>query len=176
MQQIHLLTLAGPDRPGIMDKIASTIAGHSGNWLESRLVHLGTHFAGVVRYAVPEAQANAVRSALEDLSGGGLTVGVHEDPSTLAAPAPSAPVVRIQLVGLDRPGIVSRVTQTLARHHINVEEFSSATESAPMTGEQLFRAAASLSCPPDLPLDALRQELDGIAAELDLEIDHDSLS
>ncbi|TAG29046.1 MAG: hypothetical protein EAZ36_04850 [Verrucomicrobia bacterium] len=42
----HLvLTLIGRDRPGLVRTVASVVALHGGNWLESRLCRLGGEFA-----------------------------------------------------------------------------------------------------------------------------------
>ncbi len=171
MQMTYLITLAGADRPGIMEKIAASIAGHSGNWLDSRLAHLGSHFAGVVRFSAPSEAALQISRELEALADVGLQITVHEDKEGRPVPTPEAPRATIQLLGLDRPGIVSRITSALAAHHVNIEEFTSSTESAPMSGEPLFRASASLSFPNNHSLETIRKELDAIAAELDLEMD-----
>ena len=35
-----VLTLIGPDRPGLVEAVAEVVAAHGGNWLESRMAHL----------------------------------------------------------------------------------------------------------------------------------------
>ncbi len=45
-----VLTLIGPDRPGLVEAVAEPIAAHGGNWLESRMAHLAGQFAGIVLY------------------------------------------------------------------------------------------------------------------------------
>ena len=41
-----VLTLIGPDRPGLVEAVAEVVARHGGNWLESRMAHLAGKFAG----------------------------------------------------------------------------------------------------------------------------------
>ena len=48
-----VLTLIGPDRPGLVEAVAQPIAANGGNWLESRMAHLGGKFAGILRVDVP---------------------------------------------------------------------------------------------------------------------------
>ena len=41
-----VLTLIGPDRPGLVERVSDVVASHGGNWLESRMAHLAGQFAG----------------------------------------------------------------------------------------------------------------------------------
>ena len=59
-----VLTLIGPDRPGLVEAVAEVIAGHGGNWLESRMAHLAGQFAGILRVEVPGAQVAPLSVAL----------------------------------------------------------------------------------------------------------------
>ena len=59
-----VLTVLGEDRPGLVESLASIIARHEGNWLESRMAQLAGQFAGILRASVPEARAAALITAL----------------------------------------------------------------------------------------------------------------
>ncbi|MCA9795721.1 MAG: glycine cleavage system protein R, partial [Candidatus Eremiobacteraeota bacterium] len=62
-------TVVGPDRPGLMDTLSKTIEAAGGNWLESRMTHLGGHFAGIVRVEVAdETQLLQTMNNIEGLS------------------------------------------------------------------------------------------------------------
>ena len=63
-----VLTVIGDDRPGLVGELAAAIATHQGNWLESSMSHLAGKFAGIVRVAVPAAQAAALQAALGRLA------------------------------------------------------------------------------------------------------------
>lgn len=160
-----ILTVAGPDRPGLVESVAAAVAAHGGNWLESRLIHLGGYFAGVVRVDVPAASHGALRSELDGLAARGLTVNL------LPAVAVAEPgrEVTVTVTGLDHPGIVSQITAAVARAGLNVEEFTSEVVSAPMSGEPLFTATARLSGPKDADLGTLRGNLEKLSAELMVE-------
>lgn len=163
-----LLTLVGPDRPGLVERVASLVADHDGNWLESRLVHLGGHFAGVVRVEVPPSRHPSLRAAFEPWAADGLAVSVTE-----AAPGTELPgrTVRLEVMGLDRPRIISEITSAVARHGLNVEELTSEVTSAPMTAEPLFVAKLKLAAPPSADLGAVRADLEKIAGELMVEVE-----
>src|SRR5881394_165932 len=69
-----VLTLLGPDRPGLVEAVADTIAGCGGNWLESRMAHLAGKFAGILRVEVPAESTAALMAALARLETRGLRI------------------------------------------------------------------------------------------------------
>jgi len=69
-----VLTLLGPDRPGLVESVADVIAGNGGNWLESRMAHLAGKFAGVLRADVPADKVDTVIQALRKLESRGLKI------------------------------------------------------------------------------------------------------
>ncbi|GAB4243440.1 MAG: glycine cleavage system protein R [Candidatus Methylacidiphilales bacterium] len=169
-----IMTIIGEDKPGLVDSIASLIRAHDGNWLESRMCNLSGRFAGILRAHIPSEREEELLAALAGLRNQvGLTVTVqHEHPTQPAV----GPTFHLQLVGNDRPGIISQVSRTLAAHRVNVESLDTHTESAPMAGGTLFHAEARLQLLPGCHLDALRADLEKIAADLmvDLSLSHHS--
>jgi glycine cleavage system regulatory protein len=166
-----VLTLLGPDRPGLVEAVADAIAAHDGNWLESRMAHLAGRFAGILRVQVPPAGLQAMKEALAALEGRGLRIVVEPGGATAAAggPAGTRPM-RLELVGLDRPGLVREVSRLLAQQGINVEELSTDRSSAPMSGEMMFRAEARLEVPAAVDVAAVRASLERLAGDLMVEI------
>lgn len=174
MSTILILTVIGSDRPGLVESIAAVVAAHGGNWLESRLARLGGQFAGIVRVEIPSEREAALREALRAGAARGLSVAVAAaDPAGVVRAASDSGWVRarLELVGQDRPGIVRQVTAVLAAHGANVEDFSSGTESAPMSGDRLFRAHAVVALPPRSDHAALRRALEEIAEDLMVDVD-----
>jgi glycine cleavage system regulatory protein len=164
MSSSLVLTVIGPDRPGIVERLAEAIASHGGNWVESRMVHLAGQFTGVLRIEVPEEQSESLSEALRRLVGEDLRVLIAA--SREAGPATGAPPIALELVGQDRPGIVRDVSRALASQGVNVEELETSCDSAPMSGERLFRARVQLRLPAGGSLDALREALEKLAGEL----------
>ena len=91
-------------------------------------------------------------------------------------PPALVPRLRLELVGLDRPGIVREIARAIAARGVNVEELESHTSSAPMSGETLFHAEAWLRLPPEGDPDELRSALEKLADELmvELSLDHET--
>ncbi len=159
-----VMTIIGADKPGLVDSISEIVAGHGGNWLGSRMAHLGGHFAGILRLEVPEENREGLLASFRDLEGRGLTVVVRADAeAAFAGPTRAA---RLEVVGHDRPGIVRRISRALAAHDVNVEELTTECYSAPMTGENLFRGIAFLKLPGQCDVKGLRADLESLAEEM----------
>lgn len=168
MQTPLVMTIIGPDRPGLVELVAGLVADHGGNWLESQMARLGGQFAGILRIEAPAERELGLTAALRALESRGLTVVVHRD-----QPAPPAGVqssALLEITGQDRPGIVRQISRTLAAFGVNVEELHSECVSAPMSGEALFKARARLRLPADRDIAELRKALERIAADLLVDI------
>ena len=164
------MTVIGPDRPGIVGSLADWIRRVDGSWLESRLGHLGGQFAGIVHCTIPKARTEEFLREMGRLKEQGLEIAIHEDSGTPPGSMGAARRMRLEVLGHDRPGIVHTLANALADRGVNVEELETSCESAPMSGELLFRARALLSLPPPCDMDALSQELRALAEDLALEL------
>lgn len=168
MQSPLVMTVLGRDRTGLVESIARLVSEHGGNWLESRMCRLGGEFAGIVRVTVPATNQAALTAALQQLEEVGLSVLAR--PDAQVHPHVARRVTTLELVGHDRPGIVRQITRALAAQGVNVEELSTELVSAPMSGEMLFKARATLLLPEACELSALRQELEKIASDLMVDV------
>ncbi|MGE4481506.1 glycine cleavage system protein R [Acidocella sp.] len=161
-----VVSLAGPDRPGLVNSLSERITAGGGSWLESRLAHLAGTFAGIVLVRVPDEGAEALAAALSSLSETGLAVRIIAG----TQPTPPTEQITLELLGNDRPGIVRDVTQTLHGLGVNIEEFSSHIESAAFTGEDMFRAIARLGLPPGLSAQDVGAALETLTAEFMVDV------
>ncbi|HET9552434.1 MAG TPA: ACT domain-containing protein [Anaeromyxobacteraceae bacterium] len=162
-----ILTLIGPDRPGLVEALAAPVAEHGGNWLESRMAHLAGKFAGVLLVEVPDERAGALVEALGRLERVGLEVVVER---SAPAPAPAGRPFVVDLVGLDRPGLVREISQVLAERGVNIEELTTDRAAAPMSGELLFRSRARVLVPPRTDANELRARLERLAGDLMVQV------
>jgi glycine cleavage system regulatory protein len=159
-----VLTLIGSDRPGLVEAVAEPIAAHGGNWLESRMAHLAGKFAGILRIEVPAERAPALVKALAALEERGLRVIVEASPPA-TQPEPRR-IMELELVGLDRPGIVREISHALVEHGVNIEDLTTDRSSAAMSGELLFRARARVHVPPEADVAGLQARLEKVAGDL----------
>ena len=139
-----VVTVVGNDRPGPVGRISDVVRTHAGNWLESRMSHLGDQFAGIVLVEVNADNADGLVKELTSLEGDGLLVTVKHS-GVSADPSREGLTYSLNVVGNDRPGIVREVTQVLIAHSVNVEDLNTNCGPAPHAGGAVFRA---------IPLDA----------------------
>ena len=173
MARALVLTVIGEDRPGLVEALAALIAEHGGNWDESRMARLAGHFAGVVQIHLPDERAEGFVAVLDSLSERGLSASVVDSDWTLAS-IDHRDTFRFELIGQDRPGIVREISSALAALGVSVQDLRTMVESAPMSGERLFRAHAELAPPEEIPLEKVRDALERLADEFMVDISLES--
>lgn len=160
----HLvLTVIAPDQPGLVEKLAQCVAGHGGNWLESRMSRMAGQFAGILRVAVPAENHVKLMQALQSMAEQGIRVVVAQSG---VEPSCTWKAIHLELVGNDRPGIVRDITRLLAELGVNLERLTTEVAPAPMSSELLFHAQALLAVPQGLTLDTLQGRLEALADDL----------
>jgi glycine cleavage system regulatory protein len=165
-----VLTVIGDDRIGLVDALADPIAHHGGSWDRSHMARLAGKFAGIVVVSVPDERTDDLMAELETLTARGLldvtvAVAAHDGPDD------HDEFLSLHLIGQDRPGIIREVAAALARRNVSIEELETTTSSAPMSGEQLFEAMATLRVPAETDPADLRATLEAIANELMVDLD-----
>ncbi len=155
-----ILTVIGPDRPGLVRALSEAVAARGGSWLESRMARLAGQFAGIVTVEAPLS----LLDDLQALEREGLQVIARD--GTAAAPVAGERLL-LEVVGHDRPGIVRDVAQVLARTGVNIEELTTGVDSGSFSGEAMFRAQASVRAP---DVEAMRAGLEALGNELMVDI------
>jgi len=168
MGQMLVLTFIANDRAGLVETLSDTVSEGGGNWLESRMAHLAEKFAGIARIEVPRDKAAGLREALMALSSEGFQITVED---AGAEPAPAGPLLQLDLVGPDQPGIVRDISHCLAVHGASVEEMETDLRDAPMAGGSLFYARIQARAPMGLDKADLRQGIEEVAGALMVDID-----
>jgi glycine cleavage system regulatory protein len=164
---LTVLSVVGSDRPGLTQALAAAILSAGGNWLESHLSQLGGLYVGSVLVEVETARLEALRSAVSAVDAHGLEVRIA--PAVEGAGA-AGEALRLELVGQDRPGIVSQVTAVLSELGANIEAFETWVSAEPHSGAPLFHLEARLRLPPDQPASTAQAALQDISAEIMVDI------
>ncbi|HVZ09155.1 glycine cleavage system protein R [Rhodopila sp.] len=160
-----ILTVVGPDRPGLVNMLSHAVAARGGSWLESRMARLAGQFAGIVRVEAPESLLDDLPALeREGLRIAGQLVGAE------APTVRSGEALALEVVGNDRPGIVRDVTAILAGSGVNIEELATHVEDASFSGGTLFRAVARLRAPTAASIDAVRTGLETLGNDLMVDI------
>jgi glycine cleavage system regulatory protein len=167
MKQTLIMTILGADRSGLVRSIASIVAAHQANWLESRMARMAGQFAGILRVDCPTEHVEGLSEALRQLSGEGIQILLTQEP---VPQAEDRQIWHIDVVGNDRAGIVHELTQAIAHCGGNVEELITGLESAAMSGHPLFRATGKVSLSGHGGEVALRESIENLSDDLSVEI------
>ncbi|PDH28218.1 MAG: glycine cleavage system protein R [Puniceicoccaceae bacterium MED-G30] len=168
MQSVLVLTISGPDRSGLVERLAEVVAKFGGNWEHCRMAHLAGRFVGLLQVSVPGEGQQDLEVALRCIEGLDVMIAVGD--VSVGEPASTSGAIELELLGSDHPGIVRDVFHALATVGVNVEKLSTRTFMGRDSGGMLFEARAVLVCGPDVNLDALRQKLEAIAQDIMVEV------
>ncbi len=166
-KQLIVITLLSNDQPGIVQQLASIISQHQGSWLESRMSQLAGKFAGILKVSVDKQHSPTLCEALKQLSGEGIQLLIETSRDLEQA---QGHYLNFELVGADRLGIVSEISQAFAQTGINIDEMETQCSSMPWSGEPLFEAKGSLFAPADIDMNQLMDQLDEIEEKLGVDL------
>ena len=162
-----VVTVMGPDRPGIVSLLSDRAQRYGANWAASRLANLAGEFAGMVHFEVPRENAEPLANALRGLESSGLRVVIAKGDGA-GVPA-GLRGVELELVGDDRVGIVSNLTRMLAARGVSIENIHTEIVGG-KTAKPTFKVAAHLLVPVSLSLEDLQRELGVLANEMMVDI------
>jgi len=166
MSSHAIISLIGPDRPGIVDEVSGLVAGAKCNIEDSRMAHLGGDFA--LMMLISGEDVGQVAAALENWACESEMLATVKP--TTAPRGPSSAAAHIDLDMPDQPGIVSRVTHFLAERGANVENLRTELRPAPFTGTPTFALHADISAMNKVELEKLREALRDLADDEDIHI------
>ena len=167
MKTYLVMTVLGNDRPGLVSSLADMVASHGGNWLESRMARLAGQFAGIVRIECPSETVDSLINELQTPGTSGLTIlAVREQAEE---PLPRRTLV-VDVVGNDRPGIVRELSTAIVNAGGNIEELTTGLESAPMSGQSMFRAHGIISIPENSETTALITSIESLGGDLTVDV------
>ena len=168
MRKQLVLTASGRDRPGVLEEVTRLIVRHQGNVETSRFQRLGGDFAMLMFVTAPEEQIERLRDVLGELHFAKFDVQTRLSEAVDTADE-GATQCAITVLGADHLGIIHEITRYLADQGINVERMNTEVAAAPMSGTPLFSMAAVVRIPRKLSIDDLREALDFIGGELNVD-------
>ena len=166
MNKNIILSVIGPDKPGIVSDISELIKNCTGNIDKSRMIRLGDFFTIMVLISIDKKYISKLESKLNDYSN--YKISIHESDNNSDESVDENRQI-IHLNGIDDEGLVYKITNELAELNINIEELETNISNAPMSGLKLFSLIAKISHP-KLDYDILKEKMDALASELDVNI------
>lgn len=169
-----IVTALGKDRPGIVAGVTEVLYRLGCNLEDSAMTRLGGEFAIMLMFAAPPRVSLADLQARFAPLERRLSLVVHLKrltASELRAPARKGRAYTISLYGADRPGIVFRVSDALARLGINITDVH--THRSPVTarGKQaLYLLLLDVELPPRIASARLKRTLLRLGRQLKVEV------
>ncbi|MBI3928925.1 MAG: ACT domain-containing protein [Armatimonadetes bacterium] len=164
------LSAVGSDCPGIVCEVSRVLYEHGCNLEDSSMTILRGEFAMILIVAVPEpadlGRLNADLHAVADRLH--LILSFRELPLDEPPPAREAgSPYMVSVYGADKPGIVYRVTDLLARRSINITDVNTR-----VVGEQLpvYIMLLEVDVPESIPEREIEEILGKLARELSVDI------
>lgn len=169
MQKQLVITVIGPDRPGIVETLAAAVTNVNGNWLASSMSELAGQFAGILQVALPESAVAPLKAALSALPDLQITLAEGSDGAELD----ESSQLLMTVTGNDRPGIVHELATVLHRLDVNVVDLTTGCEAAAHSGAPLFYAHALVALPVSISQEQLVSELESLSDDLMIDIDRE---
>ena len=167
-----LVTAMGKDRPGIVAGVTKTLYQLGCNLEDSAMTRLGGEFAIMLMFEAP------ARVTLETLHRRfaalerSLRLVIHLKPlpsSERRAAARAGGVYTLSLYGADRPGIVFKVSEALAKASVNITDVQT-RRSGTRRATPLYLVVLELELPPRLAAARLEQTLQRLGKSLGVEV------
>jgi len=170
-REFLLLSATEPDRLGLVAELTRFIADRGCNVEDSRVVVLGG-YAGVM--VLVSGDPAGLKTLLEGLDELRQAHGIRLAPRRVAArrsPQPAVPEMVVHAQAIDHPGIIHALSDIVRRFGGNILELESASESAPQSGEPLFRLQMTIRPPSTAESSDLWRELEAAAAAQGVELE-----
>lgn len=167
-QEFLVITANGKDQVGLVDRFTNRILDAGCNIEASRMAVLGGQFAILVLISGPW---NAL-SKLEDLLPSiGEQLGLAISHSRTREREMTKPMMpyHVEVVSIDHPGIVNKLSSFFAQRGINIEELNTSTYPAAHTGTTMFSVQITVGVPADTHIASLRGEFLDYCDELNLD-------
>ena len=159
-----VVSFVSPDKPGLVDTLSNIVNQYQGNWQASSMHTLSGFFAGTFEVAISSDKTNdfiADINSIEDLE---ANCKIAEN-----ATSNNAVAVVLELTANDRAGIIQEISSVIHKQGGNLLKLVSKQESAAHTGQNLFKARATIDVKSQ-STDDLVEALENLADDLMVDI------
>ncbi|NWF57578.1 MAG: ACT domain-containing protein [Syntrophaceae bacterium] len=174
MKRYFALSAIGKDRPGIVADVSGLIYECGGNLEDSRMTRLGEQFALLILFS------GSGEEFQYRLSTGCKRLEWEKRLSIFLTPLEAfegkpgekgrIDLYELSTSGMDRMGIVYRVSRLLADHGINIADLETKATPSPESGTPIFTMNIRLEVPAELSGKDLLEKLNRLGEELAIDI------
>ena len=165
-----ILTAVGPDRVGLVEKIAEFIARHGCNIEDSKMAVFCGEFAVIVLISGDGNKLVKIANDYREIEAEtGLTISL-KTPAIRKTEESFLPY-KLTAACMDHPGIVYQISNVLSSMGVNIESMETKTYAAPISGTPIFQLEADLAVPTKTNINQLRERFAEIQREENIDID-----
>ena len=174
MKRTFALSAIGKDRPGIVAEVSGLIYECGGNLEDSSMTRLGEQFALLILLSGTGEEFSYRLSTgckrLEWEKHLSVFLTPLETPEGKPGEKGRIDLYELSTTGLDRMGIVYRVSRLLADLGVNIADMHTKATPSPESGTPIFTMQILLEVPVSVSPQNLRRELNRLGEELAIDI------
>ena len=160
-----LITAIGTDRPGLVNKITSTINDNNGNIDNSKMIKINDQFAIIVDFSLLKGDVTNIIDKLKRIKDLNLSY------KKIKTDNPKNRTAKTYLMkGADDQGIINTVSEYFKNKQVNIIEIDTFIEMAPITAAPLFNMKITIDSNNASDLNQMTEEISQICKNLNLDI------
>ncbi len=158
MKSVFITTITGPDSAGIIKLVAEATRSLDGEWIASKVMKLGGHFAAIMKVSIGAANEFKLKS-LFDEQFPQLTFTHAEVSSQTDKPSQ---IVTFVIDCNDRAGLTREINDVLVDLNLVAENMECNRVHVSSIGAAVFTARLSMAVPQDMDSEALGGEIEAL--------------
>jgi len=166
-----VISAVGKDRPGIVAAVSKALFEAGCNLEDSSMTILEGEFAMILVVSLPEGLKIEQLDKKFGEARENLQLSIFLKPITFEEARPQksgGQPYMISVYGVDKPGIVYRVTSILAKENINITDVN--TKRTNEEESPVYMMMLEVECPSSLNLDGLKRELEELGKTLSITV------
>ena len=163
-----IVSVLGPDRPGIIEELSRAVLECGCNVLDSRMAVLGGDFALLLQLA---GNWNTLAKLEDQLPGLGdrLDLIITSRRTQEAPPMQDLMPYAVEVVAMDQPGIVHHLARFFSQRDINIQEMITSSYPAAHTGTPMFSVHLRVGIRGNFRISDLREDFAEFCDNLNLD-------
>jgi len=164
MNTQFITTIFGEERSGIMKSLAQKTNELGGRWIDSRVSHLGGHFAGIIKIEIATDRAQTLKDFISKLE------HVNAEFAECNDLKHQYQLWSLTFESEDRAGLIDQISQILSEFAIDIDDMESHRYPIVELGKNVLSAYFALRAPLDFNPSSLSEKLQSIDANAGIEL------
>lgn len=172
MQSRYILTAFGKDRPGIVADVTEVLFENGCNLEDSSMSMLTDEFTINLLFSCNKVDIEAtLQNECQKLEQEkGVSAFIRSVDAAPQQVHKKLPLCTVHVEGLDQAGIVYKISRYLADNALNIVDLKSTVKATPESGTALYLMDIHIQLPADKTMVAIEEDLNEVAAEINVEI------